>query len=234
MASHTSWSDGIGLRVGWFLSVPFREQTYRNIAFLLLSFPLGVAYFVAVTVGLSIGGGLSVTLVGIPLVLVTLVVVNYIGWAEAFLASWLLSVTVKTPELPTLTAEDDIASIDGLATVAGRIVGSRTTWTGLVYVLLKFAFGVVAFTAVVTAFSIVGSLLAMPVLYDTPTAGYSLGTYTVNSLKHALVGAGLGVVLLFVAFHLLNGLARLGGSLVETLLAPEAKSVTPVDTNASQ
>ncbi|QAU14437.1 sensor protein [Halorubrum sp. BOL3-1] len=234
MANHVSQSNGTGSRFRWLLGVPFRAQTYRNVAFLLLAFPLGVSYFVAVTVGLSVGAGLSVTLVGIPLVLVTLLAVGYIGRAEALLASWLLPVAIDAPEVPAPTTEDDLTSLDGLATVAGRLVASRITRTSLAYVLLKFVFGVVAFTVVVTAFSIIGSLLAMPFLYDAPNAGYSLGSYTVDSLEHALVGGGLGVVLLFAVLHLLNGLARLGGVLAETLLASEADSVTAVKGEASQ
>lgn len=228
MASHALRPSGRDSQVGWLLGVPFRAQTYRNVAFLLLAFPLGLAYFVAVTVGLSVGAGLSVTLVGIPLVLVTLLAVGYIGRAEALLASWLLPVAIDAPEVPAPTTEDNLSSLDGIATVAGRLVASRITRTSLVYVLLKFVFGVVAFTVVVTAFSIVGALLAMPFLYDNPNAGYSIGSYTADSLKHALIGGGLGVVLLFAVLHLLNGLARVGGILVETLLASEPDSVTAV------
>lgn len=233
MASHALQSNGTSSRVGWFLGVPFRAQTYRNVAFLLLAFPLGVSYFVAVTVGLSVGTGLSVTLVGIPLVLVTLLAVSYIGRAEAFLASWLLPIAIDAPEVPTPTREDDLISLDGLASVAGRLVASRSTRAGLAYVLLKFVFGVVAFIAVVTAFSIVGSLLAMPFLYDAPTVGYSFGSYTVDSLGRAIAGGGLGVLLFFAVLHLLNGLARMGGVLAETLLGSEIDSVAPVEEHSS-
>jgi len=41
-----------------FVAVPFRRQTYRNLTYLALSFPLRVAYFVGATIGLSTGAGL--------------------------------------------------------------------------------------------------------------------------------------------------------------------------------
>ena len=42
-------------------------QSYLNIVYLLLAFPLGTFYFVFLVTGLSLGAGLSITLLGIPL-----------------------------------------------------------------------------------------------------------------------------------------------------------------------
>jgi len=234
MPNRTSEENRTDSRFGWFLGVPFRAQTYRNVAFLLLAFPLGVSYFISVTVGLSVGAGLSVTLVGIPVVLMTLLTVAYIGRLEAVLASYLLSVTINAPDVPVPAADDDLTTLDGLASAAGRLVASRITRAGLVFVLLKFVFGVIAFTVVVMAFSIVGSLLAMPFLYDAPNVVYSLGPYSVNSLKHAMVGGSLGIVLLFGVLHVLNGLARVGGVLTETLLAVEVESTARAERGGPQ
>src|SRR5690348_4869690 len=44
-----------------------RPQSYLNLIFLLLGLPLGVAYFVFLVTGISVSGGFSITLVGIPL-----------------------------------------------------------------------------------------------------------------------------------------------------------------------
>jgi len=49
-----------------FFGVVAREGTYLNIIYLLLAFPLGTAYFVFLVTGLSLGLGLSITLLGIP------------------------------------------------------------------------------------------------------------------------------------------------------------------------
>jgi hypothetical protein len=193
---------------------------------LLLAFPLGLGYFVAVTVGLSVGAGLALTLVGVPLLLVTLLAVGYVGRFEVALTTWLLDVEIDppTPVEPASTA--DLTSLDGLGTAVGRLVGSAITWTSLVYVLLKFVYGIAAFTALVTAGAIIGTLLSMPVLYDTTNVVYTLGPYPVDSLEDALIGSLLGLVLTFVTLHLLNGLARLGGLLADVLLAPGAAMTT--------
>ena len=65
--------------LGAVFGVFIRPQTYLNLVYLILSFPLGIAYFVFVVVGLSLGFGLILTLFGAPLLILTIV------------ASWLLS-----------------------------------------------------------------------------------------------------------------------------------------------
>src|ERR1700738_1774398 len=44
-------------------------QTYTNIFYLLLSFPLGLMYFVLIVLGISLGICLLVLIIGIPLIL---------------------------------------------------------------------------------------------------------------------------------------------------------------------
>ena len=55
-----------------FFGVVADPQSYRNIAYLLLAFPLGTLYFVFLVTGLSLGFGLIITLIGIPILLLVL------------------------------------------------------------------------------------------------------------------------------------------------------------------
>ena len=56
---------------GFFLA-PFRGATYKRALYLVLAFPLGIAYFVALVAGTSIGLSLVVIWVGIPILVATL------------------------------------------------------------------------------------------------------------------------------------------------------------------
>ena len=87
-------------------------------------------------------------------------------------------------------------------------------------------FGVVAFTAVVTAGAISVTLLSLPIFYNASGVTYTVGPYVVDTLAEALVGAGCGVILLLVSLHVLNGLARLGGFLTTALLGGQITTVT--------
>jgi hypothetical protein len=206
-----------------FVRVPFRRQTYRNLAYLLLAFPLGAAYFVVITTGLSTGLGLVVTLLGVPIVAGTLAATLGIGSLEARLAGRLLDVDV---DRPAPDVEVAFGSVDEIVATTKRVVTTPATWTGLLLVGVKFVFGIVAFTAVVAAGTISAALLALPVLYDASGVSYTLGPYVVDTLAEAAVGAGCGVVFLLASLHALNGLARVGGALTSALLGGPTTAVT--------
>ncbi|SCK29630.1 sensor histidine kinase, partial [Streptomyces sp. WMMB 322] len=75
-------------------------QTWREIVHLLSNLPVGVLGFVYVTVFISAGAALSFTLVGLPLLAVTLVGVRPLGRLERARARKLLSVHVEEPSPP--------------------------------------------------------------------------------------------------------------------------------------
>jgi hypothetical protein len=56
-----------------FFGVAARGETYLNIIYLLLAFPLGTAYFVFLVTGLSLGLGLLIIWIGIPILLFMIV-----------------------------------------------------------------------------------------------------------------------------------------------------------------
>ena len=209
-----------------FFGVPFRGQTYRSLAYLLLAFPLGIAYFVAVTVGIATGVGLLITLAGVPILLVTLYGATLIAGFEASLARHLLDLDVPAPE--TLRRDDDREALDlnAVTTWARRIVTTPTTWMALLLVGVKFVFGIVAFALLTVAVSLSGILLAAPIAVATDlpiqigSASESLAVgivqqgdplWTVDTLPEATLVAIVGVFAALVTLHLVNGLAKLGG-----------------------
>lgn len=202
-----------------FVAAPIRAQTYKRLAYLLLAFPLGMAYFVGFTAGASTGIGLLVTLLGVPILLVTLLAATAASGLEAYLARALLDRDVPNPAVLEQADERSLTDPDGgyLAAVQ-RLLAEPTTWTSVAMVLLKFLYGIAAFVATVTAGSVVVALLSAPVAYDSRTASYQVGRYVVDTLPEALVAFGVGVVGLVVALNLLNALAEVGGIVTERLL----------------
>ena len=61
-------------------------QTYLNLLYLLLSFPLGIAYFVFLITGLSLGAGLLVIFVGVPILIGVLFACQGLGAFERLMA----------------------------------------------------------------------------------------------------------------------------------------------------
>src|SRR4051794_5538450 len=73
-------------------SVASEAQSYRNLLYLALCLPLGVAYVAILAVGLSAGAGLAVILVGLAVLLATLFALRAMAAVERSLARNLLRI----------------------------------------------------------------------------------------------------------------------------------------------
>lgn len=72
-------------------------RTYLRTLHLLLMFPLGVAYFVALVTALSVGGAMIWTIIG-PLVLIpTLFLTRWVGDAEAWAVRKVPQIELRRP-----------------------------------------------------------------------------------------------------------------------------------------
>lgn len=213
----------MGALLGRFFGVPLRPQTYRNLAYLTLAFPLGLVYFVALAAGVSTGLSLVLTLVGVPLLLLTVAAATAVAGFEARLATFLGVAEATPPAALRDLGDADLRSVDGVVDATKRLLTAPTTWTSLLLVLLKFVLGLVAFVALVTTGALAVSFLTMPLFYDVAGVVYTIGPYVVDSLPGALLGGALGVLLTLVSLHLLNGLARLYGFTTVTLLGDAAE-----------
>jgi len=209
-----------------FLTAPVRVQTYKRLIYLLLAFPLGLAYFVGFTTGSSMGLSLLVTLVGLPLLLATLAGATAAAGLEAALARTLLDRETPTP--PLLSRPDEWGVDEsGYTAAVRRFLGEPTTWTSVALVPLKFVFGLLAFVVVVVGGTTVTMLLFAPVLYDSPAGSYRVGSYVVSSFPTALALSGLGLVGVLVVCNAWNALAAVGGALTDALLSVDREGETP-------
>jgi len=202
----------------WFFGAPFRRQTYQNLLYLAIAFPFGLAAFVAISVGLSMGAGLLITLVGVPILFVTVLVAVVCADVDAQVTRLLVGVDAPRPT-PLAGGVRTQADGDGIVDALTAFVAAPTTWTSLVLIPIKFVYGVLAFTILVTAFALLTAFLAAPLVYNDPTVQYTIGTVTIDTLGEAIVVTISGLVFGLVSLHLLNGLARGGGLLTATLLS---------------
>ena len=80
--------------VARFASVARDPQSYRNLLYLAIALPLGVAYVTILVGGLSIGAGLAVILIGIVLLVATLFALRAMAAVERMLARRLLRIAI--------------------------------------------------------------------------------------------------------------------------------------------
>ena len=179
-----------------------RPQTYLNVVYLLLAFPLGVFYFVFLVVGLGLGFGLLVTLVGLPILLAVHVVSWTLVTFERTMAIRLLKVDIP----PMLPKESSGRGLWGK--VKGHLT-NPVTWTGIFFLMAKFPIGVVSFLVTVLFIALTVALVAGPAIYKI--SAINLGLLKVDTLGEAIVLVPVGVLVALIAPQVLNLAAFLSG-----------------------
>src|SRR5581483_3357929 len=130
-----------------FAGAPFRLRTYTNLLYLLLAFPLGLAYFIFLAVGLTAGFGLTIVWIGLPI----LALVFAGSWAFAAFERQ-AAILLLGADVPPMTPETlPPPSLDTRTAWqrAGDFFANPVTWKGMGFLLLKLPLGLVSFAAVV-------------------------------------------------------------------------------------
>ncbi|GGV56952.1 histidine kinase [Streptomyces longisporoflavus] len=131
----------------------YDRQTWKEIAHLLANLPLGVAGFVYVVVALAAGGGLAVTVIGLPLLAAALLGARQIGKAERARARGLLGLRIDEPS--PMPKQRDHGFFSWLWSGLKDPVGWRT----MLYSFMRLPWGVVTF-----AITLTGLFVLWPVL----------------------------------------------------------------------
>lgn len=198
--------DGV---LGAMFGVFVRPQTYLNLVYLYLAFPLGIAYFVFIVVGLSMGFGLIITLFGAPLLVLTIVATWLLSSFERELANRLLK-----EEIPPILQVDLLGLT--LLNKLKALLSNPVTWTGLLYLIVKFPIGVASFVLATLLLTGSGALLAAPIYYRWSVINF--GIWRVDSFGEAIILVPVGVVMAIVTPHVLNFAAFLSGRLAYLML----------------
>lgn len=205
--------------LGTALGSPFETQTYRNLAYLLVAIPLGLAYFVVLTATVSLTLGMSVTLAGPILALLTLLLFVAVASLDVRLTNALLGTDVPHPRFPERE--------DGALDTVVALVTSRDAWLGGLHLVWRSVFGFVALLLLTVGLSVSASLLAAPLVYgDLLVVEYQLGTWTVDTFGRSLVAAGLGFLVGIVTLVAGNLLATLAGALTRATFERNADAST--------
>ncbi len=190
-----------------------KRQTYLNLTYLLFTFPLGTAYFIFLVTGLSMGLGLSITLIGLPILLLMLVAWWELAAFERQLAIWLLGVDIPPMENRCVGKQKSLEKIKGY-------ILNPVTWKGLVFLFIKFPLGIFTLIVSFTLIGITLAFIATPFAYKLTDIGYSIGTSTfvIDSFASALMMMFLGMIFGIISLHFMNWMAKLSGILAKNLL----------------
>ncbi len=192
-----------------FFGVVIDPQSYLNIVYLLLALPLGIAYFTFLVTGLSLGFGLIITLVGIPILLLVLGGSSLLVKFERWAAQEVLKQQIVQPSAQPVDG--------GWWTRLKAHLGNRITWTGLLYLLLKFPVGIATFTIVVTVISVTIGFVTAPA-YTWASDSLTWGSWEFDPFPWSWILTLIGIPLIFTSLHLINGIAYLSGKMAQVML----------------
>ncbi|HEY5574673.1 MAG TPA: sensor domain-containing protein [Anaerolineales bacterium] len=217
-----------------FFGVIARSSTYLNLLYLLLAFPLGLFYFIFLIVGFSLGFSLLIILVGIFILLIVFAGWIAFGAFERQLAIWLLREEIPPMTPPRLRDRPAESTISWNGFIA--YLANPATWTSLVYLFAKFPLGIISFVALVVAAALTGVFLTAPLTYSIvqPQVWFTWNSvWVIDTLGDALLAFLIGIPLLFISLHVLNGLAWVSGKFARVMLgtagALEERPASPAD-----
>jgi signal transduction histidine kinase len=203
----------VGMRM---LKVYAERLTWGALAYCLFGFPLAIAGFVFVVTSISVSVGLSVTLVGLPLLGLAVAISRGFGAANRGLGRTFLGLEVERPIVRRRPG------------IWGYI-SERNGWRAILFLLLRFPLGIIDFTLAVAFFSYSFGGLTYPIWYRFPHTkdrgvmhhGLSFGPhwYADTTERVWLVFAG-GVLLALIAPWVVRGVTQLDAALIRALLGP--------------
>jgi len=195
-----------------FARVAREPQSYRNLLYLAIALPLGIAYVTVLVAGLSIGAGLAVIVIGLVLLLATLFAVRAMAAVERTLARRLLRIAIHPP------LEGGIH-----ANWRQRVqlwLRDPVTWKSLVFLLGKLPMGIIAFAAItLLGLTSVVLTLAPALVAITPIIFFG---WEIDNPVAAIAAVPVGIVLWLTCLHLFNGMAWIYGICARVMLGPSS------------
>jgi hypothetical protein len=208
-----------------FFGVAIDGRSYLNVLYLWLAFPLGLAYFIVLVTGFSVGIGLTIIWIGLAILFLLMLAIWGLEGLERVLAIGLLGASV--PERLPVSGEL------GFKPWVKAVFKSSALWKGLAFLFIKFPLGLAGWIASVVSLSVSIAFALSPIAYWFG-GQVDLGGWLLDGPFGLALLSLSGFFMLFVTLHLHNGLAWMWKKLAEVLLgggsmepAPAMASATP-------
>jgi len=188
-------------------------RAYAALLYMLVSLVTGIFYFTWAMTGLCLSAGLIVLIIGIPFMAAFLLSARGIALIEGRIIEGLLG--ERMPRRGAFFRRDL-----GLWGGFKALFGDRTTWTTILYMILKLPLGIIYFTITIVLIALPLTLIAEPVLYyvfNVPFIQTEHHAYYLPNWTMPVIVMG-GFLLLVVTLHIVRGLGRLHGRYAKKLL----------------
>lgn len=175
--------------------------------FLATSFPLGLVWFLVGVIGLSIGFGLSVIGVGLPVLAATFAIMWWGANVERSRVRIFLDVNIPSPF-------NSIESTGNVLQRAWMYIRSPQIWRDIAYLMLLLPIGIVELILVAIPFGYLFAPFAFTVF-----GSHQMSFWEINSLFESLVAFVFGLVLIVPLSIAINLAAIMHGRIAVRFLS---------------
>lgn len=179
--------------------------TYRTTAHLLLDLPIGIATFTIAVTLLSTSAALAITLIGLPLLALTLVAAQWMARFERARIRTLLRAAVPAPAASSARS--------------WRRLADPAAWRAVAYAIVMLPLGIVTSVTTITGWATGAALFAFPAYKPfLDASSYTVGSHNFGGPGVQVAAALIGAVLLVAMPALQRGLAAMDITVVRRLL----------------
>lgn len=196
-----------------FFSIYADPRAWGALMYMLFALVTGIVYFTWTITGISTGLGMIFLIIGIPIIILFLYSIRGIAFVEGRIVEALLGERMPRRSRYTNTNVTIWERIKNL-------LKDRTTWIGMLYMILQLPLGIIYFTAIVTLVAVSVGLVFAPIMqflmeYNIVYfggEGYGPPTWTLP-----FVSLG-GLILITTTMHLVKFVGKLHGKWAKLML----------------
>jgi signal transduction histidine kinase len=186
-------------------------RTYGRIGYMLIAGVLGTIEFVVLVTAISLGVGLAVVVIGIPILIATVYAWGAMAEGERRIILSLTGEAIPNPYRP-------VAPGSGRWERLKARLADPATWKDLAFLLLQFPIGLVATIVAAAVLGVGLQALTLPLWYWAVPDGVDIGLFHVHQAWQALALVPVGALVLGVGVPGLSLLGRAYVSYAELLL----------------
>ncbi|MGW3915841.1 sensor histidine kinase [Streptomyces sp. NPDC005070] len=225
-------ADGARHRLPAPLRAPFEARWWREFGYVLLGLPLGILMFTFAVTMVSLGAGLLITFLGVPVLAAALAGCRGLGSLERARARGLLGVEVAEPEPLRMKKHGAMAWM-------GALLKSGTSWRHLLYAVVQFPWSVFSFVVAVNLWVYGWALLTYPLWFWVfPMYGGQDGLQLYGDSTHSIyldnpfeitVTALVGLLFTLATPWIVRALTTVDRLMVRGLLGPSRLATRVVE-----
>ena len=214
------------------LRAPIEARSWREFGYLMLSLPISIIMFTFAVTMVSLGAGLLVTFLGVPVLAAGLAGCRGLGALERTRARGLLGLDVAAPEPLRMSKRGAMAWV-------GAMLKSGASWRHLLYAVLHFPWAVFAFSVAISFWTYGWAMLTYPLWFWLfPVYGGQDGLQLYGDQGHSIyldnpfeitVTALVGLLLTMASPWIVRALTQVDRLLVHGLLGPSKLATRVVE-----